>query len=67
MIRNNFNNTLLIFTVIEEGISVKICWNSANVQDPKTELIKSAYCTLLDIPHASKIPESGKILYISLV
>ncbi|KAL4141486.1 hypothetical protein QTP88_004117 [Uroleucon formosanum] len=41
----------------KEGISVKVCWDPSDYQDSKTELIKSAYCTLLDIPHKSKIPK----------
>lgn len=51
-----------VFIIIEEEISVKVCWETSNVQDAKNESIKSAYCTLLDVPHKSKIPESGNIL-----
>lgn len=50
--------------VVIEGISVKGCWDLSDYQDSKTELTKSAYCTLLDIPHKSKIPEFGKILIL---
>lgn len=48
----------------KEGISVKLCWDSTDIQNSKTELIKSAYSTLLDIPHKCKIPEFGKILIL---
>lgn len=50
--------------VVIEGISVKVCWDPSDYQDSKTELMKGAYCTLLDIPHKSKIPEFGKIFIL---
>jgi len=50
--------------VLIEGMSVKLCWDSTDIQNTETELIKSAYSTLLDIPHKSKIPEFGKILIL---
>lgn len=51
---------------IDEGISIQVCWDSSNIQDSNTELIKGAYCTLLDVPHVSKIPKSGNfnIIYV---
>jgi len=52
---------IIIIIITEEGISIKICWDTSKVQNSRIELIKSAYCTLLDVPHKSKIPESGKI------
>lgn len=60
-------NSLILLFFVADGVSIKKCWDSSIVQNSKTELIKSAYCTLLDIPHKSKIPEFGKIFFNCII
>lgn len=57
---SRYHKLLLVYQ-LDEGVSIKTCWDTLNVQDSKIELIKSAYCTFLDVPHKSKVPDTGKI------
>ncbi|XP_050429945.1 anaphase-promoting complex subunit 1 [Adelges cooleyi] len=55
-IENTCESTIADWETDNENI-LKACWDTDKINDSKLELIKSAYCTLLDIPHKSQVPD----------